>query len=90
MSPPTHMNIDTQSLVMNKNAGPTHIPTVPMKALPGAVVEGRGPTARGIAVWKGPLDAEGERMSGPGTSKVVTQGVGAGVGDRTGPRGSGV
>lgn len=26
-------------------------------------------------------------MSGPGTSKVVTQGVGVGVGDRTGPRG---
>lgn len=75
---------------MNKNAGPAPIPTVPMKALPRAVVEGRGPTACGTAVWKGPLDAEGERTSGPGTSKVVTQGVGVGVGDRTDPRGPGV
>ena len=61
VSSPTCMNIDTQSLVMNKNAGPAPTTTVPMKALPRAVVEGRGPTARGTAVWKGPLDAKGDK-----------------------------
>lgn len=37
-----HVPPPTQSQIMNKNAGPAPITTVPMTALPRAVVKGRG------------------------------------------------